>query len=147
MRGAPVRGTVLTDGVGVVERGGHGFNAGDLVHARGLRGTWADRAPLEADATRVVKLPPATPVARAAASFAAAATAYGLLRDVDAGDVVIHLGAEGAVGGERAGGAGGAPAAEESDAAGGAEGAACKLCGAAILMLGPLLVGGLGVAK
>ena len=98
MRGAPVRGQVLTDGVGVVERGGHGFNAGDLVHARGLRGTWADRAPLEADATRVVKLPPATPVARAAASFAAAATAYGLLRDVDAGDVVIHLGAEGAVG-------------------------------------------------
>ena len=63
MRGAPVRGPVLTDGVGVVERGGHGFNAGDLVHARGLRGTWADRAPLEADATRVVKLPPATPVA------------------------------------------------------------------------------------
>ena len=98
MRGAAIRGPVLTDGVGVVERGGHGFNAGDLVHARGLRGTWADRAPLEADATRVVKLPPATPVARAAASFAAAATAYGLLRDVDAGDVVIHLGAEGAVG-------------------------------------------------
>ena len=33
MRGAPVGGQFLTDGVGVVERGGHGFNAGDLVHA------------------------------------------------------------------------------------------------------------------
>ena len=30
MRGAPIRGPILTDGVGVVDRGGHGFDAGDL---------------------------------------------------------------------------------------------------------------------
>jgi len=98
MRGAPIFGPSLTEGVGEVAEAGSGFAKGDVVFATGVSGAWsAPGAPLAADAACTVKLPPGTS-AWQGAHFAAVATATGLLAPVNAGDAVLHLGAEGAVG-------------------------------------------------
>lgn len=96
--GAPIKGSSVTEGVGVVEGGGGAYEKGDLVYASKLSGSWGETGGvLTVDDGSLTKLPGAPSLA-SAAHLGAAATACSLLGSAVAGDVVVLVGGEGAVG-------------------------------------------------
>ena len=94
---APIRGPEMAGAAGVVEQAEGDLAKGDLVFAPTLRCAWGDAATVTVDAKALVKVPPSVPPAQAA-HLGAAAAAAALLDGAVAGDVVLHLGGEGAVG-------------------------------------------------
>ncbi|KAJ8599039.1 hypothetical protein CTAYLR_007688 [Chrysophaeum taylorii] len=97
MLASPVTAT-LQEGVGVVEavgdRAASLFKKDDLAFSPKFSGL---KSVAKVDASRAVKIPTAVP-AELGAFFARACTAYRLLASTAPGDVVLHCGAEGAVG-------------------------------------------------
>jgi NADPH:quinone reductase-like Zn-dependent oxidoreductase len=87
----------MAGAAGVVEQAEGDLAKGDLVFAPTLRCAWGDAATVTVDAKALVKVPPSVPHAQAA-HLGAAAAAAALLDGAVAGDVVLHLGGEGAVG-------------------------------------------------
>ena len=94
---APIKGPEMAGAAGVVEQAEGDLAKGDLVFAPTLRCAWGDAATVKVDAKALVKVPPSVPPAQAA-HLGAAAAAAALLDGAVAGDVVLHLGGEGAVG-------------------------------------------------
>jgi len=102
VRGAPIS-SRLDEGYGVVEGVGakvSSLTVNDVVFVKGSgdfdEAVFAEEAAIVAESA-ALKLPPDVPPALAA-SLSSACAAYDLLRDVGAGDVVVHVGGETPIG-------------------------------------------------